>query len=103
MTSVAEPDPTALVAVRETLDTPAVVGVPVMVPFTLSMPRPDGSPEALKPVGEPEAVTGSEAATLRGSEAVRELVITGATTAETAALAAVARAADEVTMLVRAA
>ena len=51
MTRVAVPEPVALVAVRVTLLTAAVVGVPEIRPVVVFTARPVGRPVALKLVG----------------------------------------------------
>jgi len=43
----AEPVPFALVAPKVTVDTPAVVGVPVIFPVEVLMDKPAGNPVAL--------------------------------------------------------
>jgi hypothetical protein len=48
---VAVPVPPALVALKETLEVPAVVGVPEMSPLEVLMDSPAGRPVALKLVG----------------------------------------------------
>ena len=48
---VCVPVPPALVALKLTLEFPAVIGVPEMSPVTVSMDRPAGRPVALKLVG----------------------------------------------------
>ena len=50
-TSVAEPVPLAFVALIVTLDVPAVVGVPEMIPVAVLTLRPAGNPLALKLAG----------------------------------------------------
>ena len=51
MTSVAEPAPPALIALRVTLVVPVALGVPVMAPLLVLTFKPAGSPVALKLVG----------------------------------------------------
>ena len=55
--NVLVPVPPALVALRATLEVPAVVGVPEMSPVAVLMDRPAGNPVALKLVGLLEAVS----------------------------------------------
>ena len=50
------PVPPALVALKLTLEVPAVVGVPEIKPVVVLIDKPAGSPVALKLVGEFEAV-----------------------------------------------
>ena len=45
-TSVAVPEPLALVAVRVTLLTAVAAGVPLMSPVAVSIDKPDGKPVA---------------------------------------------------------
>ena len=54
--SVLVPVPPPLVALKLTLEVPAVVGVPEIKPVVVLTVRPAGSPVALKLVGEFEAV-----------------------------------------------
>ena len=54
--SVAVPVPPLLVAVSVTVDVPAVVAVPEIKPLVVFTVNPEGSPVALKLVGELEAV-----------------------------------------------
>ena len=49
---VAVPVPPLLVALKETVEFPAVVGVPEMRPVVALTERPAGKPDAAKPVGE---------------------------------------------------
>jgi hypothetical protein len=49
--NVAVPVPLALVALMDTLELPAVVGVPEIKPFDVFTDNPAGSPVALKLVG----------------------------------------------------
>src|SRR5579862_8805842 len=49
--SVAAPVPPELAALKLTLDVPAVVGVPEIMPVEVSTDNPPGSPVALKLVG----------------------------------------------------
>ena len=53
---VADPVPPAFVALKVTLEVPAVVGVPDMRPEVVLIVRPAGNPVALKEVGLLEAV-----------------------------------------------
>ena len=54
--NVAVPDPALFVALSVTLEVPAAVGVPVIAPVAVSMASPAGKPEALKLIGEFDAV-----------------------------------------------
>jgi len=49
--SVAVPVPPALLALKLTVELPAVVGVPEINPVTVLIVKPPGSPVALKLVG----------------------------------------------------
>jgi hypothetical protein len=51
-TKVAVPEPAALVAPIVTLEVPAAVGVPEMIPVVVATLKPAGNPVAVKLVGE---------------------------------------------------
>jgi hypothetical protein len=55
--SVAEPVPPELIAPNVTVEVPAVVGVPVILPVVEEILSPDGRPVAVKLVGVLVAVT----------------------------------------------
>src|SRR5437667_10157520 len=71
------PVPPALVALRVSVEVPAVVGVPEMSPVVALIVRPAGSPLAPKLVGLLVAVIWFGRATRSGTVAVPGLVMTG--------------------------
>src|SRR2546422_3159438 len=75
--SVRVPMPPALVALRVTVEAPAVVGVPEMRPVVALSARPAGNPVAPKLVGLLVAVIGKLNATPTWPVAVPALVMTG--------------------------
>ena len=75
--SVCVPVPPALVALRVTLELPAVTGVPEIRPVAVLIESPPGNPVALKLVGLLVAVIWKLNATPTWPVAVVELVITG--------------------------
>ena len=76
--NVPVPVPPALVALMLTLEVPAVVGVPEMMPVSVSRLRPSGRSVAAKLVGESLAVMVKLKAVPTTPDAVLELEITGA-------------------------
>src|SRR3989442_11988892 len=75
--SVWVPVPPALVALRVTVEAPAVVGVPEMRPVVALSARPAGNPVAPKLVGLSVAATGWLHATPTWPVALPALVMTG--------------------------
>src|SRR3989441_9703192 len=75
--SVWVPVPPALVALRVTVEAPAVVGVPEMRPVVALSARPAGNPVAPKLVGELVAVMGSVIAAPTWLVAVAVMVMAG--------------------------
>src|SRR5438445_13517812 len=67
----------ALVALRVTVEAPALVGVPVMSPVVALSARPAGNPVALKLVGLFEIGRASRRARAKWPVAVAALVMTG--------------------------
>ncbi|MEO5960560.1 MAG: hypothetical protein ABIR80_15715 [Opitutaceae bacterium] len=88
--NVAVPVPTALLALRVTVETPAAVGVPPIAPVVALTVRPAGRPVAPKLVGSPVAAIWYWNAAPAVPDAVAALVIAGATAAATMVMVKVA-------------